>query len=297
MNDKLLGYIAKRMDKNYTKKQAKEAEEHPFQLAPGIELLSNIAYKTQDGAELMMDVYRPESRSGKLPVIVTVHGGALIVGNQTMYAGAAQILALKGFVVCCLDYRLLPNVRVYEEIADVCAGMDYVHEHLEELGGDPDKVYLISESAGAYLSIYANAMKYSSRLQQAVGYKDSKLNIRAMVLEGGMFYSNRKDMMLGITPTMYGRHTRAIAIKPYRNPEHSDVISHMPPCLLFTSDHDFLKKYTYDYAEALKKYGIECELVNMGPEKKLTHAFTVIHPEYEESKITLDKAAEWFSKH
>lgn len=73
--------------------------------------------------------------------------------------------------------------------------------------------------------------------------------------------------------------------------------ANLPPCILVTSDSDFLKQYSYDYAKALTENGIENELLNMGDNKLLTHSFMNIHPEYEESQLALEKTAEWFYRH
>ncbi|MBQ0041061.1 MAG: alpha/beta hydrolase [Clostridiales bacterium] len=298
MKDRVLYWLAQRMQKNFEKKNPdiSNVPEGDF------DYIHNIQFRSQDGTNLMMDVFRPKrsvedaenSAVDKFPVIVAIHGGGLFLGENSYYYKTAQVMAKKGFMTCIIDYRHLPEVMVYEEIADVCAGMDCIYDKLDELGGDPERVYLMAESAGAYLGVYANAMKYSTRLQQAVGYQPSKLNIRAMGLMCGMFYTKRKGVASILASSMYGKGTKAIAMKPYTNPEHSDVIGNLPPCILITSDSDFLKKYSCDYAKALTENGIENELLNMGDNKLLTHSFMNIHPEYEESQLALEKTAEWF---
>ena len=70
----------------------------------------------------------------------------------------------------------------------------------------------------------------------------------------------------------------------YMNPENENVISHMPPMLLTTSDADFLKKYTLRYDQALKKNNKVCKIMQYGENKELIHAFPVYKPMLPESQ-------------
>jgi acetyl esterase/lipase len=42
---------------------------------------STFVYARAEGGEIALDVYRP-ARDGRLPVVVWVHGGALIMGSR-----------------------------------------------------------------------------------------------------------------------------------------------------------------------------------------------------------------------
>ncbi len=48
------------------------------------------------------------------------------------------------------DYRLYPQVQFPAFLADCAAATAYVFAHLDRIGGDPDRVFLMGHSAGAY---------------------------------------------------------------------------------------------------------------------------------------------------
>ena len=121
--------------------------------------------------------------------------------------------------------------------------------------------------------------------------------MRAMALNFGMYYTNQCGITGLMNRCIYGRDKRAERIKPYRNPEHPDVIGNYPPTLLITSDADILKDNSYKYSKALTERGIDNRLINFGSDKRLTHAFTVMHTDYPESEAALDYADKWFKEH
>lgn len=246
-----------------------------------------------------MDIFKPaEHPENPLPVIIYIHGGALILGSKELSSVFCCLLAKEGFLVFSLEYRLIPKVRVYEQFADVCAGMDFVNENLASYSGDSKRVYIVAESAGAYLATYVTAMQKSENLQHAVGYKASSLEIKAMGLISGMFYTTRTDRIgFFLSRPIYGYDKRKKAIAEYTNPEHSEIIHNLPPCYLVTSEADFLKRHTLDYAVALKKNGNEHSLLNMGNNSLLLHAFPVLYPELSESKEAVQKITEWLLKY
>lgn len=166
-----------------------------------------------------MDIFEPiNTEEPELPVIVNIHGGALIEENKNFSVGFCRQLAKRGYLVCSLEYWLVPAVRVYEQFDDVCAGMDCIGRKLVDFNVDFTRIYLVAESAGAYLATYVAAMKKSKALQEAIGYEPSRMRFKAMA--------------------------------EYTNPEHPEIIYNIPPCYLITSKADMLERYTLDLPES-----------------------------------------------
>ena len=259
----------------------------------------DIPYKNRSGKELLMDIFRPETEEGtELPVIVNIHGGGLIDGNKNLSAGFCRQLAKRGYLVFSLEYRLIPDVRVYEQFDDVCAGMDCIGRKLVDFDVDFTRIYMVAESAGAYLATYAAAMKKSKALQQAVGYEPTRMVFNAIGLISGMFYTRRKDA-LGrfLSRSIYGKDERSLAMAEYTNPEHPEIIYNIPPCYLVTSKADMLERYTLDFAGELGSKGVEHYLRHMGSDPKLIHAFPVLRPDLPESERVIDEIVNWFRTH
>ena len=259
----------------------------------------DIVYNNRSGKQLLMDVFEPIVEKGtELPVIVNIHGGGLIGGSKNLSAGFCRQLAKRGYLVFSLEYRLIPAVRVYEQFDDVCAGMDCIGRKLVDFDVDFTRIYMVAESAGAYLATYVAAMKKSEALQKAIGYPPTNMVFRAMGLISGMFYTTRDDM-LGrfLSGSIYGKDARSIAMAEYTNPEHPEIIHHIPPCYLITSKADMLERYTLDFAGELGNKGIEHHLRHMGSDPKLLHAFPVLNPALPESERVIDEIVGWFEKH
>ena len=270
------------------------------QVSPdGINEYTNIAYTNHSGKELLMDIFEPIVEKGtELPVIVNIHGGGLIGGSKNLSVGFCRQLATRGYLVFSLVYRLIPEVRVYEQFDDVCAGMDCIGRKLVEFDVDFTRIYMVAESAGAYLATYVAAMKHSEALQKAIGYEPTKMIFRAMGLISGMFYTTRNDM-LGrfLSGSIYGKDARSKEMAQYTNPEHPEIIHNIPPCYLITSKADMLERYTLDFAGELGNKGIEHHLRHMGSDPKLLHAFPVLNPALPESERVIDEIVDWFKKH
>ena len=70
---------------------------------------TTVAYREVDGHKVLADVYRPEDDEVR-PVIVWIHGGALIMGHRESVMGRIRALAEeKGYAVVSIDYRLAPE--------------------------------------------------------------------------------------------------------------------------------------------------------------------------------------------
>ncbi|WP_428149856.1 carboxylesterase/lipase family protein [Brevundimonas sp.] len=117
---------------------------------------------------LSLNVWSPDT-AGHAPVIVWIHGGALVAGSskEPMYDGAA--LAAQGIVVVSINYRLgvlgyLAHPGLSAEspthasgnygIMDQIAALEWVQQNVAAFGGDPDNVTIAGESAGGLSILY-----------------------------------------------------------------------------------------------------------------------------------------------
>ena len=249
-----------------------------------VRILLDIAMHQANGYVAMKDIARRQQISKK-------YGDQ--IGMQLSQAGL--LLAARGRQG---GYRLIPNVRVYEQFDDVCAGMDCVGRKLVEFDVDLTRIYLVAESAGAYLATYVAAMKKSKALQEAVGYEASRMNFKAMGLISGMFYTTRKDATgRFLARSFYGKDEKSKRMARFTNPEDPEIIYHIPPCYLVTSKADMLERYTLDFAGELGNKGVEHYLRHMGSDQKLIHAFPVLRPDLPESERVIDEIVQWFREH
>lgn len=89
-------------------------------------------------------------RNGKkLPTLIFFHGGGLTSGAKFFPNGALEDDSV---IQVAVGYRLSPNVRCPAYIEDAAAAVAWVVRHINEYGGDVNKIYLSGVSAGAYLA-------------------------------------------------------------------------------------------------------------------------------------------------
>jgi para-nitrobenzyl esterase len=125
---------------------------------------------------------------GNNPVMIWIHGGALVTGGSSSIMYELKHLAKKGVVVVSINYRLGPlgflrlnevtngqiNSTGNEGLIDQRNAIRWVKENISSFGGDPDNITLFGESAGSW----------SCNLQIASG--DEGLFQKAICQSGGL---------------------------------------------------------------------------------------------------------------
>ncbi|MCW5652068.1 MAG: alpha/beta hydrolase [Ramlibacter sp.] len=99
-----------------------------------------------------LDVYRPRAApaGSRPPLVVFFYGGNWKSGDRGDYRFVGEALASGGAIAVIPDYRLVPEVRYPEFLNDNARAVAWVFDHAAQLGGDPDHIYLMGHSAGAY---------------------------------------------------------------------------------------------------------------------------------------------------
>lgn len=119
--------------------------------AHGLQAHRDIPYRRTGRKEHLLDVYRPSQHSGPLPVILYVHGGGFRILSKDTHWMMALAFARRGYVVFNINYRLAPKHPYPAAIEDTCAAYRWVLDHAAEYGGDPSRLIVAGESAGANL--------------------------------------------------------------------------------------------------------------------------------------------------
>ena len=105
-----------------------QVQNSKFSFPDDVSELTDINY-CDDGLQAhTLNVYRPTSNQKTLPVIINVHGGGLVMGNKEFNRFFCAELCKMGYVVFSIEYRLVPEVQVFDQFADVTAAMNFI-EH------------------------------------------------------------------------------------------------------------------------------------------------------------------------
>ena len=116
-------------------------------LAPERLAADGIAYGPDPRQRL--DLYRPAG-IGPFPVMMFLYGGGWDSGARAMYRFVGSAFAASGVLTVIPDYRLYPQVRYRDILADCAQALAWTRCNAVRYGGSPAPPALIGHSAGAY---------------------------------------------------------------------------------------------------------------------------------------------------
>ena len=100
-----------------------------------------------------LDVFVPDATAADpRPVLVFFYGGGWHSGLPGEYHFVGRTFARLGYVVVIPGYRLTPEGKFPRMLEDSAAGVKWVHDHIADYGGDPNRVFVMGHSAGAQLA-------------------------------------------------------------------------------------------------------------------------------------------------
>lgn len=117
----------------------------------------DVPYAAPGKKTLKYDVYAPPGAIN-LPIVVIVHGGGWSLNNEDIMRGQARYIAQTGhYVVVSVDYRLTTDTddttpTKAEMVEDIYGAIAHIQENAVIYGGDPAKILITGDSAGAQLS-------------------------------------------------------------------------------------------------------------------------------------------------
>ncbi len=137
--------------------------------------ISTYVYKRVGNLEIKADVYRLGGE-GIRPVVVWIHGGALIMGHREWTDGRLKDMLLDaGYVLVSIDYRLAPETKLPNIIEDLEDAYSWVYERGPDLFNvDTSRIAVMGSSAGGYLTLTTGfrAKPRPSALVSFYGYGD-----------------------------------------------------------------------------------------------------------------------------
>jgi predicted esterase len=118
-----------------------------------------LVYRSENGADLLMDVYTPPGRK-RSPAVFFIHGGPIHPAMLTprewgVYISYGELVAASGFAGVVFNHRFYSPATFETAQADAKAAVEYVRAHADELAIDPDRICLWAFSGGGPLLTWA----------------------------------------------------------------------------------------------------------------------------------------------
>ena len=137
-----------------------------YQMEAEAKTMLNVAYGND--SKQKMDVYLPPNRTSNTGIIILVHGGSFIGGDKNELATQARYLAISGYAVINVNYRLVDGtglltqqnpsriestVKIKDQVTDISSIVDYAIANAKDWVVNSDRIVLIGHSAGASLAL------------------------------------------------------------------------------------------------------------------------------------------------
>jgi len=158
--------------------------------AQGVNVHEAVVYGEHQGSALVADLAYPET-DGLMPAIIYVHGGSWRAGSRNGN-GALDVVqwAGHGFFAMTIDYRLVLATPAPAAYQDVQTAIRWMHAHAESFGVDPDRIYLIGNSAGGHLVSLAATLG-DGPYPRTGGWEDARSDVRAVISVSGAYDVNK----------------------------------------------------------------------------------------------------------
>ncbi|BBX44428.1 alpha/beta hydrolase [Mycobacterium cookii] len=229
--------------------------------------------------DIPVRIYWPSAvEHSDLPVVVFYHGGGFALGDLDTHDPVARAHAVGAdAIVVSVDYRLAPEHPFPAGVDDCWAALRWVGENAAELGGDPNRIAVAGDSAGANLAaVMAHLARDTNALElafQLLWYPtitaDMSLpsfteNADAPILDRDVIDAFLSWYIPGIDIS------DPKALPPALAPSNYGNFAGLPPAFIGSAEHDPLRDDAALYASLLNSSGVSAELSN---EPTLVHGY------------------------
>jgi len=117
-----------------------------------VEVLKDLAYQDTGRREHRLDIYRSTRHAAPQPVVLYLHGGGFRILSKETHWIMGLAFARRGYLTILPSYRLAPRHPFPAAVQDAAAAYGWVRRYAARYGGDPDRLVVAGESAGANLA-------------------------------------------------------------------------------------------------------------------------------------------------
>lgn len=209
---------------------------------------------------LSLDIY-PAANAESLPVMIFVHGGGWYRGDKARVYAMPQAFNEIGFILISMNYRLIPEVTVVDQMQDLARAVAWTKENIGKYGGDPARIFLMGHSAGAHLVALLGADE--SYLQtEGLALSDIKgvVALDTQTYDLHTLVTNLPDGSGEAYTDAFG--TEPEFLKKMSPLSHVEAGKNMPPMLIaYTGEKESRSFFSAIFYKALQEAGVTSTLL------------------------------------
>lgn len=263
---------------------------------PEVTRIDNLQYGP-DPKWNLLDLYLPKKVSGKMPVIINIHGGGWTYGTKETYQFYGLGLAKRGFAFVNPNYRLAPEVKYPAELDDVNLYMHWVSEHADEYHLDKDNVFIVGDSAGGQMAEQYVTILTNPIYRQKMGYKLPDLTFRAVALNSPATFMTDPGMIAGLTEAYFDKEVQADPQQMDQLNVEKYITSQFLPTFISTANQDFIHDCAVRLDGFLRAKGVEVIQKSWGSEADPRGHVFLINQKDKLADQANDQEMEFFRKH
>lgn len=238
-----------------------------------------------------LDIYVPKA-DGIHPAILLIHGGGWKQRQVEADKPLAERLALRGYVVAQVAYRLSTEAKYPAALHDCKAALRFLRAHAAEYKIDPLAIGVAGGSAGGHLSGLVGMTGGVTALEGDGGNAEQSTAVKACVVMAATMdlveankTSNSEGYVLFFGPIAENRDAY------FEASPITHVSKASPPTLFIEGEKDTLKIGRAEMQEKLRALGIPTEIVTL---KNAPHPYWMSQPWLDE---TAKAIGDWFDVH
>ena len=211
----------------------------------------NVSYGTH--IRNTLDIYLPEKRNTKTPIILLIHGGSWFEGDKSAFTDLAKYWRNKGYAAATMNYRFTntPEKNIHPaQVNDIAKAIEFIASKSQEWKISADKFALQGASAGAHLSLLYTYKYNTNNKVKAVISMAGPTDLTAMGATPAV------QWLIG--SSIHDNPTAYIQASPI-----SHVSANSKPTLMFHGKKDDVVSYQQSVilSNRLKQFGIVDKLI------------------------------------
>ena len=215
---------------------------------------------TQDS--LLVYIFKPKDLPTNAPIVINYHGGGWFQPFNNLSNSLARQYANRfKAIIVAVDYRTAPKYLFPTHVNDCYNTFKWVVENAQKIGGNPEKIAVIGESAGGNI---ATVVCQKAKNDGFTNIKYQILFSPSTDISNPHLYPSMKKFERGYIPdkaefdfiNKYITKTNENGQNPELSPMLYPSLAGLPPAFVITAEFDPLHDEGLAYAQRLEKEGV-----------------------------------------